>query len=108
MINNLSLLRALLAEDGANSIHELMRPAADQVKEDMALNCDNLIQRSWLSALQSLSQVHLATSHIKAGPAAHLRQAERHQIKDALAAFNTHVEKTLANDEIHIDDRDLR
>jgi len=57
MINNLSLLRALLAEDGANSIHELMRPAADQVKEDMALNCDNLIQRSWLSALQSLSQV---------------------------------------------------
>jgi len=57
MINNLSLLRALLAGDGANSIHELMRPAADQVKEDMALNCDNLIQRSWLSALQSLSQV---------------------------------------------------
>ena len=56
----------------------------------------------------SHTQVHLATSHIKAGPAAHLKQAERHQIKDALAAFNTHVEKTLANDEIHIDDRDLR
>ena len=106
MINNLYLLHAMLQQNP--DVKLLMAPAASEVEEGIDDNCDKLIQRCWLSALQSLSTVHIATSHIKAGQSAHLNQTERHQIKDALAGFNAAVEQTLANDEIHVDDRDLR
>ena len=74
----------------------------------MGKSCDALIQRSWLRALQSLSDVHLPTSHIKAGKLANLTQAERHQIKDALTSFNEEIAKTLTDSGAHVNDRVLR